>query len=109
MVTIIRREVRRRGIIGWICVGLFLAFNALMLFVLLRYLFGAVPRVEAMRDGPGSDGAKAAVVTITLVTLGVWGFGDLVLGMFVLMTRGRVTVVEQHHGTSGGERREPTF
>ena len=93
MTTIIRTEQRKRGILGWLFLGVFIAFNILMLIGLL----GGARDVAAIAPAGGPERA-GHVIGATLgigMLLGLWVLGDIILGAFVLLTRGRKVVVEE--------------
>ena len=93
MTTIIRKEVRKRGFLGWIFLLLFIAFNLLMLAWLVGYwsmLGGMQPGSDAEEAGRAIGGAIGSGMLLT-----VWALGDIILGLFVLLSRGRKTIIEE--------------
>jgi hypothetical protein len=95
MATIVRREIRKRGFFGWLFLLLFIVFNLLMAIWMLSFWADVGERVaqatsEAAR-GVGRLGAAAGTSFIAFL----WVAGAVVLGLFALLTRGRVTVVEE--------------
>lgn len=76
----------KRSIFGKIIKWMFIGFNILMVFWLISYM-GTVG--EAVTTGNEAESAGAAIGgTIgTGMLMGVWIFGDIILGMFVLFTR----------------------
>lgn len=94
MATIVRTERRKRGIIGWFFLLVFLAFNALM----LAWLIGAGNLMGESAAGLTSDAEKAghaigAALGVGMI-LSIWAAGDIILGLFVLLTKGRKTIIE---------------
>lgn len=95
---IVRREVSDRTLVGKFIKYLFIAFNILMLVIVLK-------GCAAASDGISNAGAEAeyqdaAVAGATIgaglamgTLLFVWLVGDVILGLFVLFTR-RKKIVE---------------
>lgn len=93
MARIIRKETRKRGFFGWLFLLLFIGFNLLMLLWLVSYWshLGALsPASDAERAGTAIGGTIGSGMLITL-----WAMGDIILGLFVLLTRGRKTIIEE--------------
>lgn len=93
MATIIRRETRKRGIFGWIFLILFILFNVMMLVWLFAYwssLAGTTASSDAEAAGKAIGGAIGSGMLLFF-----WVAGDIVLGLFVLLTRGRKTIIEE--------------
>lgn len=96
--VIVRREIRKRGFVGKLIKAAFILFNVLMLIWLVAYLNSA----GNLYQGAGSDSARSG--TAIGATLGTgflvffWMAGDLVLGLFVLLTRGKLTIIEERQG-----------
>ena len=93
MAKIIRKETRKRGFFGWIFLLLFIAFNALMLLWLVAYwsqLSGTTAASEAEQAGRAIGGAIGSGMLLS-----IWAMGDIILGIFVLLTRGRKTIIEE--------------
>lgn len=93
MARTVRIEKRRRGIFGWIFLLLFWGFNLLMAWAFFA-------GIAAMSDAPApvseAEKAGAAIGTALGISmiLGIWGMGALILGLFVMFTRGPKTVIE---------------
>lgn len=94
MVKVIRREVRRRGFFGWVFLVIFLLFNALMLFWLVRY-WSAVSELYPQTPGAEQTGAGIGAAIGTGTIMFVWTMGSVVTGLLALITRGRKTIVEE--------------
>ncbi len=77
----------KRGIFGKLVKWGFIGFNLLMVIWLFSY-WGSVGDIA---NTAGSEAGKAgAAIGGTIGTgmlLGLWGFGDIILGLFVLFTR----------------------
>lgn len=93
MVRIVRRETRRRGFLGWIFLLLFLAFNALMATWTIGY-WAAIAPMTAGGDAAATGAAIGATVGTGLI-LFIWATGAVILGVFVLISRGRKIIVEE--------------
>ncbi|MDI6837463.1 MAG: hypothetical protein QMD99_17360 [Rhizobiaceae bacterium] len=93
MAKIIRKETRKRGIFGWLFLLLFIGFNLLMIAWLVNYwsiLSDVSSASEAEFVGRAIGGTIGSGMLITL-----WALGDIILGSFVLLTRGRKVIVEE--------------
>ena len=94
---IIRTERRSRGLFGWVFLLLFWGFNLLMAWAFFA-------GIAAVADGPApvSDAEKAGAAIGTAIgvsmLLGIWGMGALILGLFVMFTRGSKVIVETTEG-----------
>lgn len=74
-------EKRRRGIIGWIFLLIFWAYNALMLY--------------SIAVGVASSGASGASAGFAImVWLVFWAAGAVILGLMAHFTRGKREMVE---------------
>jgi hypothetical protein len=93
MATIIRRETRKRGFFGWVFLLLFIAFNLLM----LAWLIGYWSTLSEMKTGSDAEAAGRAIGgTIgSGMLISLWAFGDIILGIIVLLSRGRKTIIEE--------------
>jgi len=76
----------KRGIFGKIIKWLFIGFNILMVFWLISYM-GSIGEAVATGTEAESTGAVIGGTIGTGMLMGVWIFGDIILGMFVLFTR----------------------
>lgn len=99
MSTVVRTERRQRSPWGEFIKWVFVAFNVLMLLWLISAL-NAVSQFTAPSDAARVGHALGSVIGISMV-LGLWVIGDVILGAFVLLTRGNKVVVEE---TFAGER-----
>jgi hypothetical protein len=93
MSTVIRTEKYQRGPVGHIVKWLFIAFNVFM-FLWLVSAIAAVSQLMPVPDDVRFGAAIGATVGFS-VLLSIWLMGDLMLGLFVLLTRGDKVVVEE--------------
>jgi hypothetical protein len=92
---IIRRETRKRGFFGWIFKALFIIFNLVMLVWLISYwsTVGGMMNT-ATSDAARTGGALGATLGTGVLAL-LWVAGAVVLGLFTMLTRGKLTVIEE--------------
>lgn len=95
MTTIIRREIRKRGFFGKIFKFLFIAFNILMALWFFGGLFSAGGQVANETDTARQVGGAIGMTLGMGLLGGIWVAGDIILGMFVLFTRGNKIIVEE--------------
>ena len=92
--TVVRTEKRVRGFFGWVFLVVFWCFNALMAFGFFSGVSGNVQQAENL----GSDAERAGYAVGTFLGAGmilsVWVLGAVLLGIFVLLTRGKKVIVE---------------
>lgn len=89
MATMIRTE---RGVFGLAAKWAFILFNILMLVWMVSG-FHAVSGIEANSDAERVGHAIGSIIGFaSLLTL--WVSGDVILGIMVLLTRGKMTIVE---------------
>ena len=102
MSTVVRIEKRQRSAFGQIVKWIFIAFNVLMLIWLISGM-SAVSQMTPDSDAARAGHAIGAAIGFSMV-LGIWVMGDLILGLFVLLTRGNKIIVEEAAGgyRSGG-------
>lgn len=95
MAKTVQTEKRQRGVLGWIVLLVFLGFNALMLFATISGL-GASSEAGAELT---TDAEKAGAAIGTVIGLGmimsIWVMGAGILGLFVLLTRGRKVITTE--------------
>lgn len=91
---VVRIEKRQRGIVGWIFLLLFWGFNALMLFSFLAGMSGTGEGYQALTSEAERTGYAAGTVIGAGLIIMIWAAGALILGIFVLLTRGSKVVVE---------------
>lgn len=94
MTRTVRIEKRQRGIFGWIFLILFWGFNALMLFA----LFAGMSDNSAGYQTLTSEAEKTGYAVGTAIGAGLivmfWAAGAVILGLFVILTRGKKVIVE---------------
>ena len=94
----VRVEKRQRGFFGWIFLISFWGFNAIMLFALFSGLAGTAEQSASIT----SDAEKAGFAVGTALGVGMlvalWAAGAMILGLFVLFTRGKKTIIETTEG-----------
>ena len=93
MTKIIRRETRKRGFFGWIFLILFILFNVLMALWLFAY-WSSLANMSAGSDAEAAGRAIGGTIGSGMLVF-LWAAGDVVLGLFVLLTRGRKTIIEE--------------
>lgn len=93
MATVVRREIRKRGIFGKVILGIFWLWNALMAYS----LFSGLANVGTSGMGT-TDAEKAGAALGTAIGFGMvltlWALGAFILGLLVFFTRGQKTIVE---------------
>lgn len=77
----------RRSFFGKIVKWAFIGFNILM----IAWLFDYFMRIGELSSSINNDAEEAgaaigATIGISML-LGIWGFGDIILGLFVVFTR----------------------
>jgi hypothetical protein len=98
MSTVIKTEQRRRSPLGQFVKWGFVAFNLLMVLWLVHGI-DAVSQVTADSDAARAGKAIGATIGFSLI-LGIWVVGDIILGLFVLLTRGEKVLVEKTMGVT---------
>lgn len=96
MARITRIEKRQRGIFGWIFLLLFWGFNAFMVL----WVFGAISatsQLGASADRYEQAGRAIGTGIAFWFILSIWVMGDLILGVLMLLTRGRKVTIEETH------------
>lgn len=90
---IIRREVSDRTIFGKLVKWAFIAFNVLMLIWLVAGFGIASESMEnTVNEAEQAGAAIGSTIGIGLIVM-LWALGDVILGLFVLLTR-RKKIVE---------------
>lgn len=93
MSTVIRKEKRQRSAFGQLIKWLFIAFNGLM-FLWLVTGMGAVSQMTPDSEAARAGHAIGAAIGFSMI-LGIWMMGAVILGLFVLLTRGDKVIVEE--------------
>lgn len=93
MSTVIRTEKRRRTIFGTVIKWVFICFNVLM----LMWFIDASTRISQMTvDLDAGRVGQAIGATLGFSFLfGIWTAGVILLGVFVLLTRGDKIITEE--------------
>jgi hypothetical protein len=86
MATIVRRK---RGVLGWIFLIIFLGFNAFMILWLV-----SVWHVAAESGGDQTANAVGGFLAGTVI-LWIWLFGAIITGLLAFMTRSGKTVITE--------------
>jgi hypothetical protein len=96
MAKIVRTERYRRGLFGWLFRIAFWAFNLIMLAWVASY-WGILSGVHVDSAHPHATQVGMAIGgTIgTGVIMVFWMMGAVILGLLVLFTRGRKTIIEE--------------
>jgi hypothetical protein len=94
MPTTTRIEKHKRGFFGWIFLLLFWAFNAVMLFSVLAGISGTAEHSATLTNDAERAGAAIGTALGLGFLLSVWMAGAVILGLFVLFTRGRKVITE---------------
>jgi hypothetical protein len=103
MTTVVRTAKRQRSFVGKMVKWTFITFNVLMLL----WLVSGMTAVSSL--SPSSDAERAghiigATIGFSMIII-LWFIGDIILGLFVLLTRGDLVVVEETSGNSGTSRK----
>lgn len=94
MTRIVRRETRRRGVFGWLFLIAFWLFNATMAAWLVLGARAVSSKGVGLSGAEAAGHAIGATVGFGLIS-GIWLIGAVILGLFVLLTRGAKTIVEE--------------
>jgi hypothetical protein len=76
----------KRGLFGKLIKYSFIGFNILMAIWLVVGMGASTEGMEAMSEAEKAGTAIGAGLGMTII-FGIWVFGDIVLGLFVLFTR----------------------
>jgi hypothetical protein len=93
MARIIRKETRKRGFFGWLFLLAFIGFNVLMIAWLVQY-WSTLSQMTATSDAEKVGAAIGGTIGSGMI-LTLWALGDVILGIIVLLTRGRKTIIEE--------------
>lgn len=90
--AIVQREVRKRGFLGKIIKWFFIAFNLMMAF----WLIAVWSQLFGENEKSGYDAGDALTFFFgTGVLLVFWVLGDIVLGLLVLLSRGKRLLITE--------------
>jgi hypothetical protein len=98
MSTVIKTEQRQRSPLGQVVKWGFVGFNLLMVLWLVHGI-DAVSQVTADSDAARAGKVIGATIGFSLI-LGIWMVGDVILGLFLLLTRGEKVLVEETLGAT---------
>lgn len=88
-------EKRKRGVFGTIVWWIFLLFNALMLFSVIAG-WGEFGNYIETATTPGERAGTIIGSAIGIwILLMIWLVGDIVLGILVLLTRGKKEFIQE--------------
>lgn len=94
LTTTVRIEKRQRGVFGWLFFTLFWGFNAVMAYGLFGGLSGNIEQGAKL----SSDAARAGHAIGTAMGVGmilfIWVLGAVLLGVMVILTRGKKIITE---------------
>jgi len=97
MGRIVRVERYRRGLFGWLFRIVFWLFNLIMLVWIATYwgLLSGVHVDSAVHPQAAKAGLAIGGTIGTGVIMVFWAMGAFILGLLVLFTRGRKTIIEE--------------
>jgi hypothetical protein len=98
--TVVRTEKRQRSFIGKICKWTFIGFNVLMLV----WVIGGMNNVSKIQTSSQAEQIGAGLgAAVGFGAIGIiWMFGAIILGIFVLLTRGNKVIIEERAGSLAG-------
>lgn len=96
MATITRREIRKRGVMGKIFKWGFILFNCFMLYATIAGMMNASTHAQHYSTAAERTGGQVGTVVGVMILAVIWLAGAVILGLFTMMTRGSVTVIEEH-------------
>jgi hypothetical protein len=93
VMNIVRTEKRERSVAGKAIKWIFVAFNLLM----AAWIVGGLYSVSKLQTFSAAEqiGAGIGATIGVAVLLVLWALGDLILGILVLVTRGKKVMVEE--------------
>lgn len=94
----IRTETRKRGFFGHVFKWLFILFNIGMAWAFIEGMSGAGEVYNTAGSEAGRAGAAVGTALGATMLIVIWAGGALVLGLFVLFTRGKKVIVEERAG-----------
>jgi hypothetical protein len=93
MTSTVRTEVRKRGFFGWFFLILFWLFNGLMVWSIIS-AGAAISENRPFGEAERVGAAIGAGLGFGMI-LFVWLAGAVILGLFVILTRGRKTIITE--------------
>lgn len=94
MASVTRVERQKRGVFGWLFLILFWGFNAFMAYGAIAGLSANSDRIGQMTSEAEQAGAVIGTAIGASFLLMIWVAGAIILGLFVLFTRGKKVIVE---------------
>lgn len=91
---VVQIETRKRGFFGALVKWTFILFNILMLVWLIGGMNAATEGMETM-SGAEQVGAAIGTGIGAFMIMTIWTIGDVILGIMVLLTRGKRIIVTQ--------------
>ncbi|WP_296747310.1 hypothetical protein [Mesorhizobium sp.] len=91
---VVQREIRKRGFFGHVFKWLFIIFNILMLLWLVGYWSQISGMIGHGSDAEKAGGAIGAAIGTSML-LFFWVAGDIILGLFTLLTRGKRILITE--------------
>ena len=98
MAKVIRTEKRQRGVFGQIAKWLFILFNVGMLIGVIAGLINGGNFTQTLHSQAEINAAGAGVAIGIGLLLVFWAAGDIVLGLLVIFTRGKISIIEESVG-----------
>lgn len=95
MSEVVRIEKRKRGFFGKIIKFVFIAFNLLMLAWLVFGVNKAGSGIGNLATDAERAGAAIGTALGASMILMIWAIGDIILGIFVVLTRGQKIIIEK--------------
>lgn len=89
MATTTQVETRKRGFFGWIFLIAFWLFNAFMAFCLFAGLSDNADQYKQLSTEAERAGHAIGTTLGVGMILGIWVLGAILLGLMVMMTRGK--------------------
>ena len=81
----------RRGVFGTLIKWAFIGFNVLMIYWLVAGMNAASKYVDSAHGDAERAGATVGTALGASMIIGIWVAGTIILGLFVLLTRPKVS------------------
>jgi hypothetical protein len=94
---IVQVETRKRSFTGKLVKWSFIFFNILMLIWLIGGMNAAGDGYEAMSEAEKAGTAIGAGIGAMFI-VSIWAMGDIILGLLVLLTRGKKIITTEQVG-----------
>lgn len=92
---IVQREVRKRGFFGHAFKWLFILFNIAMAVWMVSYWVTAGEMVSSAQSEAERAGGAVGATLATGMLLFFWLCGAVILGLFVMLTRGKKFLITE--------------